>query len=52
MQNKRGKNFMNIYGHLIPGAQKEAAKKLDKLFDDGKSNKKLPDTPVWEFLFN
>jgi len=36
----------------MPGAQKEAAKKPDKLFDDGKSNKKLPDIQVWEFLFD
>ena len=24
---------MDIYGHLMPGAQKEAAKKMDKLFN-------------------
>ena len=29
---------MNIYGHLMPGAQKEAAKKLDKLFDGFTAN--------------
>jgi integrase len=25
---------MDIYGHLMPGAQREAAKKVDKLFED------------------
>jgi integrase len=29
---------MNIYGHLMPGSQKEAAKKLDKLFDSFTAN--------------
>jgi len=24
---------MNIYGNLMPGAQKEAAKKMDELFN-------------------
>jgi len=26
------KTTMDIYGHLMPGAQREAAKKMDKLF--------------------
>jgi integrase len=25
---------MDIYGHLMPGAQKEAARKMEKLFDE------------------
>jgi integrase len=25
---------MDIYGHLMPGAQREAAKKVDKMFED------------------
>jgi hypothetical protein len=29
---------LNIYGHLMPGSLKEAAKKLDKLFDGFTAN--------------
>jgi integrase len=27
------KTTMDIYGHLMPGAQREAAEKMDKLFE-------------------